>query len=897
MDRPIDRVLSQLGDYKRNGNSYRAHCPAHIDKHPSLDVTETVDGKVLVKCRSQKCPFPSIVSALGLNKADFFPSSNGQSSRWTQEDADAALTNRGLRPETIERFKITPNLSKQAWGYPLIKDGPLKYKAFAPVNGSPKFWVETGARAGAYHLGSCKDAPDAWLVEGEPDVWTMHQASLKAFTFSCGAGTIPKGAVEQVANANVGTIHVVYDNDDSGRQGAAGVAAAFVEAGIKHTVRQLPGSVGDKGDVTTLYNNLDRDDERFRAALQDSEVADPVAEWGGNGNCAVSAVSAVENEQQEWPTQEWPTLEPLQSISLPTFPVHCLPSPFAQYVRELATTTQTPLALPGSLVLAVLATAVQKKYVLEVRSDYREPLNLFLAVVLDPGNRKSAVFSHVIHPVAAYEERLAKSEGVKVAQLRAERDILEERLKKTKGKAASAEKWVDKEMFIKEAQEIAVDLEQRPEPHLPRFLVDDITPEKLASVLAQQGGRIGLLSAEGNVFSVMAGRYSTKGEPNFEVYLKGHSGDSLVVDRIGGRQDRVPNPALTIGVAIQPTVLRGMAQNREFRGRGLVARFLYSIPESPLGSRNVSPPSMSEVTCHDYEARVQALLGLQSNAQDDGTESPHVLRLDPRALERLHDFAREVEGKLAPSGEFGAMTDWAGKIVGASARLAGLLHVSEHGNQTLGLAVSADLMSRAIGLARYFIEHAKAAYGEMGADPALEGAKILAAWLARNPSRTTFSKRDAFNSHRTYFEKAEHVDPCLALLEEHAHIRPLASERSGGPGRNPSPRYEAHPDLLTQNTHITQKPPLGGIPANSAYSAVSAVGSTLTQDDHLIDDQTVDEEQDPPDRDVLDMAREFVGGHPESSQEEIVEYLVEEGVSRAKSELAAKSAAKGLVAA
>ena len=44
----IDRVLSHLGTHKSNGNGYRAHCPAHDDKHPSLDVTEAADGTVLV---------------------------------------------------------------------------------------------------------------------------------------------------------------------------------------------------------------------------------------------------------------------------------------------------------------------------------------------------------------------------------------------------------------------------------------------------------------------------------------------------------------------------------------------------------------------------------------------------------------------------------------------------------------------------------------------------------------------------------------------------------------------------------------------------------------------------------------------------------------------------------
>jgi hypothetical protein len=44
-------------------------------------------------------------------------------------------------------------------------------------------------------------------------------------------------------------------------------------------------------------------------------------------------------------------------------------------------------------------------------------------------------------------------------------------------------------------------------PPLPRWLVDDATPEVLAGLLAVYG-RIALLSPEGDVFDQMAGRYS-----------------------------------------------------------------------------------------------------------------------------------------------------------------------------------------------------------------------------------------------------------------------------------------------------------------------------------------------------------------------------------------------------
>ena len=86
-----------------------------------------------------------------------------------------------------------------------------------------------------------------------------------------------------------------------------------------------------------------------------------------------------------------------------------------------------------------------------------------------------------------------------------------------------------------------------------------------------QGGCITVCSAEGGVFDSMAGRYE-KGA-NFDVYLKGHAGDMIVVDRIGRRTNSIPDPRLTMLLTIQPEVLSGLMENTTFRGRGALWAF------------------------------------------------------------------------------------------------------------------------------------------------------------------------------------------------------------------------------------------------------------------------------------------------------------------------------------
>jgi hypothetical protein len=102
-------------------------------------------------------------------------------------------------------------------------------------------------------------------------------------------------------------------------------------------------------------------------------------------------------------------------------------------------------------------------------------------------------------------------------------------------------------------------------------------------MLAEQGGRLAVLSAEGGIFSILAGRYS--GAPNMDIFLKGHAGDMARVDRQSRDAAYIDRPALTLGLAVQPEVLRAIAAMPGFRGLGLLARILYSVPENTVGWR------------------------------------------------------------------------------------------------------------------------------------------------------------------------------------------------------------------------------------------------------------------------------------------------------------------------
>lgn len=321
------------------------------------------------------------------------------------------------------------------------------------------------------------------------------------------------------------------------------------------------------------------------------------------------------------------------TVELPPFPCDVFPQWLNDHVAAVAETTQTPLDMAGTLALAVLATASAKKYRLELRPDWREPLCLYVLITMLTGERKSPVFGELVKPIRSYEKEIGRIYRPAVKKRRLERKVLEDRIRLLSGKASKADAEEVRDELQAEAHKLELELEGLPELYSPRLLVDDCTPEKLSDILEQQGGRIALLTSEGGPFDMMAGRYSKQqGMGNFEVYLKGYSGEDVRVDRVSRSAVFVPEATITIGITAQPDVLRDMANGPGFDGRGLTARFLYSMPRSFMGHRCIDPDPIAPRVRSAYQARVSDLLEAPMPAQ------PRMLHLSPKARALFDGF-------------------------------------------------------------------------------------------------------------------------------------------------------------------------------------------------------------------------------------------------------------------
>jgi replicative DNA helicase len=112
------------------------------------------------------------------------------------------------------------------------------------------------------------------------------------------------------------------------------------------------------------------------------------------------------------------------------------------------------------------------------------------------------VHSLLTAPVLAAEETLAMDAAASLVEARTQRAIADKAAAR-----AAAEAAADPADNDKQAAAIAAALlaEAIAIPVMPRIVADDITPEAAATLMAEQGGRLAILSARGRAVH-LAGR-------------------------------------------------------------------------------------------------------------------------------------------------------------------------------------------------------------------------------------------------------------------------------------------------------------------------------------------------------------------------------------------------------
>lgn len=755
---PLDlieqRLVERVAKVKRRGDKIEACCPAHDDRSPSLGVARGSTRDIVIKCQAG-CSADDVMQALEL--------------AWTD-------LSESRHDDAVMEYPYVTAAGEVA--YVVVRKPGKKFLQKHRDSTGEWVWNLKGVQRLLYRLPDVlrgvTDGKTVCIVEGEKDADRLASIGAVATCNSGGAddgnGSKFTGAMADVLMG--ASVVIIADKDRSGYVHAAHVRRLLLERGC--TVRVKEPAIGKD-----ISNHLDAG--KGYADLIDIDPDERLQEW----------IDPDTPTNDPEPGDDWPDPIPLGGgfDSLPTFPVEVFPDWIADQVRQVARELQVPVCLPAMLAMVALSTCAAKRADVYVTRSWREQLCLYIVVALPPGAGKSPAFNQMLGPLVGLETTMIAEALPRIEEARTRRAIIE----KAQRKAIEKGDTTDALMLGDELRGLTIEVE-------PRLFVDDVTVEKLGIMLREQGGRLALTSTEGGLFDQMIGRYSDKTKASLDPYLQMWSGDTVRVDRVGRESIVIEKPALTIGVTVQPTVLEALRERPELKGRGLTARFMYSMPASNVGFRNMLVDAeLDDRVAERYADGMQAMWRALA-----GHTVPLRLEVTPQAKATFMAWRQLLEDERKPGGSMVALSEWSVKVESSVARTAGLLHLA-HGKG--GAPVDSADIAAALAVGEYWITHAQAVHEMWGTDATTHVAQAIVKWLDE-AGVTEFSVRDAYNSNRQLMPRADDAVEPLELLVERGWVMPLFDGPIGvGKRGKPSPRFAVHPAISShvRNNHAVMR--------------------------------------------------------------------------------------------
>ena len=443
--------------------------------------------------------------------------------------------------------------------------------------------------------------------------------------------------------------------------------------------------------------------------------------------------------------------------------------------------TQTPPDLAATVLLAVLSAAAGGRAVVEVRGSWREPVNLYAVAAL-PSGRAQVGGVRRDDPAAARHRARARREDPAARSWRATRSA-EGRPARRRASRRDRPAGSTTTRRARRPRADAIAAAQLAEaitvPVMPRLIADDVTPEAAASLLAEQGGRLAVLSAEGGIFSTLAGRYSggvpiSRGVPQRP--LRRHA----------PRRPQGPAARAHPAARADPRPVRaarGPAGHRRACPDSAAAacspasctRCRPTSSAAARSARRQSPRTSGTPT----RSSVQAARAHHGRMDRPGRPHAHARRrrAGPRRRAQPRAAARPGDRRPRRHRRLGS------KQIGATVRIAGAAPPRPPPARRLGTAGRRETpCASALAIMDYYTAHALAAFDHMGMDPVLEDARALLRWLERtrpasgSPSASCSPACPAPGSPRSATSTRRST-----LLEQHGYIRRDAGPRADRP--------------------------------------------------------------------------------------------------------------------
>lgn len=623
-------------------------------------------------------------------------------------------------------------------------------KTFSQWRWDGSSWVPgmKGVRRVLYHLpelAAANPSEPVFFVEGEKDVHQAERLRLVATTTPQGAES--PGEVKDWSPLSGRSVIIVPDNDQKGREYTLKVAELMEGVAASVKVLHLPG-LGDKEDLS---------------------------DWVAAGGDRKQLEELLKSAQPVNAGEPWPKPIPLDSSGTPSWPDGLLPESLERFTDAVSEMNQTPRAQAKMMSIPVLSAATQGLYQVEVNGR-TENLATFVCVAASTGERKSSDIRLVKGPLVSFEMESHRLTREKQRKDTYEVEILAERVEKLKRTAAKTGEDSDKEAYFA----VRAKLDSLGSVTSKTLLAQDITPEKLAGLMSEQGESIAIMSAEGGPLENIKSRYQ-KASSVSPIYMEGFSGEEVIVHRKRSEYGDIKlfNPSLTMGIMTQPGHLASILADRDFTGRGLLERFLWCIAEERIGYRGRGKAISPDVVTGYHEA-MKRILPAPGHRKVGGSDKRRTLQIGGEGLAHLFRFAENLEPRFRPGGDLREVRGWASRLPTAVVKIATLWHIysaAESGEEVPGIVSTRWVEAALRWVESFAIPMGLKTFGIMGSDAGVDMARRVLEEITEN-GYAEFRKSEFKDKHFKTIPARE-VKLGYDVLVERGFIRRKKVETGG----------------------------------------------------------------------------------------------------------------------
>jgi hypothetical protein len=471
----------------------------------------------------------------------------------------------------------------------------------------------------------------------------------------------------------------------------------------------------------------------------------------------------------------WPEPEPLyaEHEKPEPYPLDALPPMLHGAVTAYQAFGRQPVEMVACSALAAASLACQGLVNVSRDGNLIGPCSLSFLNVAVSGERKTACDTRMRRAARGWQDRRRKEQepAIRAAETRlaiwqGEKDGIAAKIKRLAG-STKPDDELDRDR-LKNA--LAEHEKRRPKvPPWTRLFYEDITPEKLATLLADGWPSGSIWSDEGGL--VVGSHAMSEDSALRFLGLVNRLWDGNPFDR--DRETRacahIRGRRLTTALMLQPGALAKLLATGDgiARGIGALARFLICWPTSTIGSRLYQAGDLNAPALLAFDARLHALLDAPLPLDEDGALEPPAIPLSRLAFEvwrRLHDT---IEAELSGKGEFALLPDFGAKMADQAARIACIFHVFEHGPTG---EIPHPTMHAAARLALWHLNEARRALELVGHSGETGDAQVLLDWLLESIKAPWIG--DILRLAPARVRTKDRRDAAIAVLREHGLARP-----------------------------------------------------------------------------------------------------------------------------